>query len=366
MNSKLSLTRLLFFLAPFFFGCRGPVKAEPEKGSPAGAIALHKGAENYVAVDTAESVVTWKGAMAIGGNSHAGYVSVSRGELLIRDGQLIGGAVEVDMNTIADEKYGRDNGLITHLKDPDFFDVKKFPFATIALTEVRSINAVDKEIRGNLTIKGITRPVTFPAKVEIANGRVEAAGRLVIDRTAWGIHYGSGKFFSLVADKAISDSILFGITLVAKKEAAKNTSPKPLTDAEKRAAMKQWEATPDGMAFKEWEASPTGKKVYAAEAKIRKHINDSTNMEAVVTSLSLPPGSRLGFGVMARINGEDYILRFDDTPQQLTTLKVADRLILRSHAVSHAPRYAYPIVSGEYVERDGKILYQHAPRKGGC
>jgi hypothetical protein len=89
-------------------------------------------------------------------------------------------------------------------------------------------------------------------------------------------------------------------------------------------------------------------------------------MEAVVTSLSLPPGSRLGFGVMVRINGDDYILRFDDDPQQLRSLKVNDKIIVKSHTVSHAPKYAYPIVWGEYVERDSIILYKHAPRKGGC
>ncbi|SEN41735.1 hypothetical protein SAMN04488505_110105 [Chitinophaga rupis] len=151
-----------------------------------------------------------------------------------------------------------------------------------------------------------------------------------------------------------------------KNEDSKKLSPKALTDAERSAARKQWEATPAGINFKKWEASPKGKKVYAAEAKIRKHIKDYTNMEAVVTSLSLPPGSRLGFGVMARINGDDYILRFDDEPQQLRSLKVNDKIIIRSHGVSHAPKYAYPIVSGEYAERDSKVLYKHAPRKGGC
>lgn len=87
-------------------------------------------------------------------------------------------------------------------------------------------------------------------------------------------------------------------------------APKPPSAAEREAALKQWEATPEGIKFKKWEASPAGKKVYAAEAKIRNQISASTNMEAVVTSLSLPPGSRLGFGVMVRINGDDYILSF--------------------------------------------------------
>ena len=154
-----------------------------------------------------------------------------------------------------------------------------------------------------------------------------------------------------------------------KNETSKKSTPKPLSAAEMKAERERWEATPDGIKYKEWEASPAGKKVYAAEAKIRRHISDSTNMEAVVTSLSLPPGSRLGFGVMARINGDVYILNFDPEKsqlEQLQSLKVNDKIIIRSHNVSYAPKYSYPIISGEYVERDGKVIFKRVPRKGGC
>lgn len=154
-----------------------------------------------------------------------------------------------------------------------------------------------------------------------------------------------------------------------KNEVAEKSIPKPPSAAEREAAIKEWEATPAGIMYKKWEASPAGKKVYAAEAKIRKSINDSTNMEAVVTALSLPPGSRLGFGVMARINNDDYIVTFEPEKsqlEQLHSLKVNDKIIIRSHSVSHAPKYAYPIVSGDYVERDSKIIYKRTPRKGGC
>ncbi|GAB2557614.1 hypothetical protein [Spirosoma aerophilum] len=163
-----------------------------------------------------------------------------------------------------------------------------------------------------------------------------------------------------------------------KHEALKTSNAKPPSAEERKAARKRWEATPDGMKYKKWEASSDGKKVFAGEAKIRKYISAFTNMEAVVTSLSLPPGSRLGFGVMVRINGDDYILSFGsekfdkNSPnvtsdfQQLHNLKVDDKIIIRSHSVMHAPKYFYPIVSGDYVERDGKLMYKRAPRQGGC
>ena len=155
-----------------------------------------------------------------------------------------------------------------------------------------------------------------------------------------------------------------------KNETPKKSIPKPLSAAERKAELKKWEATPEGIKFKKWEASPEGKKVLAGAAKISNQISASANMEAVVTSLSLPPGSRLGFGVMVRINGDDYILSFvpekSNEFQQLHSLKVNDKIIIRSHSVSYAPKYSYPIVSGDYVERDSKIIYKRVPRKGGC
>ncbi len=174
--------------------------------------------------------------------------------------------------------------------------------------------------------------------------------------------------YALILPLVVVSGLVFANREI-KNENTKKSIPKPLSAAERNAALKQWEATPEGIKFKEWEASPAGKKVNAAEAKIRKHLTGSTNMEAVVTSLSLPPGSRLGFGVMARINDDDYIVNFDAEKsqlEQLHSLKVNDKLILRSRNVSHAPKYAYPIVSGEYVERDNKVIFKRVPRKGGC
>lgn len=155
-----------------------------------------------------------------------------------------------------------------------------------------------------------------------------------------------------------------------KKSIPKPSGGVPLTATEREAARKKWEATPDGMMFKKWVESPEGKKVYASEAKIRNHLKEFTNMDAVVTSLSLPSGSRLGFGMMVNINDEDYILSFgienDDEFEQLRSLKVNDKIIVRSRNVSHAPKYSYPIVSGDYVVKDSKIIYNRPPRKGGC
>ncbi|MFT3935156.1 MAG: hypothetical protein QM726_16125 [Chitinophagaceae bacterium] len=155
-----------------------------------------------------------------------------------------------------------------------------------------------------------------------------------------------------------------------KNEPSKKASPKPLNAAERKTALEQWEATTGGIMYKNWEASPQGKKVLASAVKIMKHTSDPAGTEAIITDLSLPPGTQLGFAVMASINGEECILSFgpetSDQFKQLQTLKVNDKIIIKSSAVMHAPKYAYPIVPGEYVEREGKIIYKRTLGKGGC
>lgn len=174
--------------------------------------------------------------------------------------------------------------------------------------------------------------------------------------------------YALILPLVVVSGLVFANREI-KNETSKGPTPKPLSAAEREAELKKWEASPEGIKFKKWEASPAGKKVYAGVAEIRQHISDFTNMEAVITSLSLPPGSRLGFGVMARINGVDYIVTFEPEKsqlEQLHSLKVNEKIIIRSHNVSYAPKYAYPIVSVEYAERDSIVIFKHVPRKGGC
>ncbi|WP_343624057.1 hypothetical protein [Flavobacterium lindanitolerans] len=175
--------------------------------------------------------------------------------------------------------------------------------------------------------------------------------------------------YALILPLVVVSGLVFA-NCETKNEISKKPAPKLLSAADVKAEKKKWEVSPDGIKLKEWEMSPEGKKVLASAAKIRSYINYSANMEAVITSLSLPPGSRLGFGVMAGINDDYYILSFglekSNEFQQLRSLKANDKIIIRSHFVSYAPKYDYLIVSVDYVEQDGKIIYKRAPRKDGC
>jgi polyisoprenoid-binding protein YceI len=213
MNNKLSITYLILIITSLFFGCRGSVKEGNKNNAPASTVSR---GQKYT-IDTKQSVVTWKGSMRLDiDEEHIGYVYISKGELMIEKGKLVGGKAVIDMNTIEYKDKANKNTPVKHLKSPDYFDVEKFPISTIAITRVESVRS-QTIVTGNLTIKGITHPVTFPAKMEVKDGIVKASGKLVIDRTEWGIRYKSGKFYDGLADEIVSDDIEFHMMIVAKK-----------------------------------------------------------------------------------------------------------------------------------------------------
>ena len=218
MNDKRSLAYLILVIAPLFSACRGPVKEENKSNASASSISLHVGNDKYIMIDTKESVLTWEGSMVFGfEEEHIGYVYISKGELMIEKGQLVEGTVEVDMNTIEYKDKESKNTPVKHLKSPDYFDVEKFPISTFSITKVAYAVRGNIKVTGNLTIKGITKPVTFPAKIEVKDGIVKANGKLVIDRTQWGIRYRSGKFYDNLADQTVSDDFEIHMKIVAKK-----------------------------------------------------------------------------------------------------------------------------------------------------
>jgi hypothetical protein len=174
---------------------------------------------------------------------------------------------------------------------------------------------------------------------------------------------------SLILPIALASSLLF-TNCESKDESIIKSTPKPVTAAESKAALKKWEESPDGVQFKNWEASPVGKKVHAGAVKLNKFIRSNATMEGVVTSLSLPEGARLGFGVMVNIEGEEYILSMGPVSkaemQQLKSIQVNDKIVIKSRGVTKAPKYAYAIVSGDYLEKNSKVIYKRVPNKGGC
>ena len=173
-------------------------------------------------VSVADSKLNWLGKKVTG--QHSGSIKVANGEILVDNGKVTGGKVEIDMKTIVNEDQKDEESkkkLEGHLYSPDFFDVAKFPTAKIEITKVESLNDatkpnVNSTVTGNLTMKDVTKSVTFPAEIKIENGVLTVKADFDIDRTDWNIKYGSGKFFDNLGDKVINDKFNLNLTIVAK------------------------------------------------------------------------------------------------------------------------------------------------------
>lgn len=120
------------------------------------------------------------------------------------------------MTTIKDAD--KSAGLEKHLKNDDFFGVEKFPAANFVIKKVATSGNV-LNITGDITIKGVTQSITFPATVVWnADKTVTAtAEKITIDRTKFGVQYKSKSIFSNIGDNFIYDDFTIGVKLVAKK-----------------------------------------------------------------------------------------------------------------------------------------------------
>jgi polyisoprenoid-binding protein YceI len=152
-------------------------------------------------VKTDESSVMWKAYKVTG--SHTGLIQLTEGNLMFDGTALVGGNFAVDMTSlIATDLEGDYKAKLEgHLKSDDFFSVANHPTSTLVFTEVKPTGKNSYEVTGDLTIKGITKPVTFD--LSIYGNKATAAVK--IDRAEYNVRYGSGSFFDNLGDKTIYD-----------------------------------------------------------------------------------------------------------------------------------------------------------------
>ncbi len=171
---------------------------------------------NYTAV-AAESMISWKANKIVGG--HEGTINLAKGKANTKGDALVGGTFIFDINTLKctdipaeDESNAK---LVGHLLSPDFFNAEQFSNASFEITKVDGNN-----VSGNLTIKGITKNVTFPASVSTDGDILSISSEMfTIDRTEWDIKYNSGKFAdpAKLGDYLIKDDIEIKVSVKAQK-----------------------------------------------------------------------------------------------------------------------------------------------------
>lgn len=166
-------------------------------------------------VDTEKSTLTWEGKKFAG--AHNGTIKLKSGTLNFNGKALTKGGFVIDMPTIKDADNSAN--LEKHLKADDFFGVEKFPTATFVIKKVVNSGSNKANVTGDLTVKGLTSSISFPATIAWnADGSLTAtAEKVMVDRTKFGIKYKSKSSMPDIGDKFIYDEFELNIKLVARK-----------------------------------------------------------------------------------------------------------------------------------------------------
>lgn len=197
-NKKYTMKKIALVIsaAVFLAACNNSGNADKATTTDTQAVTSTEGTAYKVDSTT---TVTWTGFKPTG--KHEGTFKVSEGTLLVNNNALTGGSFTIDINSLNNLDLASDTEqkgkLEGHLKSPDFFDAEKFPTAKFEITSVEPYVADSSSktkdathlVKGNLTLKGSTKNIAFPAKVTVDANTVAAFADFNIDRTLWGMNY---------------------------------------------------------------------------------------------------------------------------------------------------------------------------------
>ena len=166
-------------------------------------------AQEKLNININNSSIKWIGEYVFSFSGHDGFIKFSKG-YFIKTGEIItGGEFIIDMNSITNtdiKAKKANNSLVNHLKDPDFFDVKKHPTAKIKINSFEYFDNNQVRIRADLTIKGITNSINFNADLDYEKKSLTT--KFKINRKKWNVNYKSK-----MKDSPISDAIGFEISV---------------------------------------------------------------------------------------------------------------------------------------------------------
>jgi len=164
-------------------------------------------------LDTSLSKLKWTGT-EITSKTHYGSLIFKSGTITMKNNKPVKGEFVVDMTTLKNEDVpeayrGRLEG---HLKSDDFFSVEKFPKAVLKINSSSSLNSEKYNLEGDLTIKGITHPISL----SITTMKNKWIANLTFDRSKYDVRFRSGTFFENLGDKLIYDDIIIESELIFK------------------------------------------------------------------------------------------------------------------------------------------------------
>ncbi len=176
-------------------------------------------AQNKFVANSDSSTINWKGFKPTG--EHNGTIAIDKGNFTHNDGEITGGEFTIAMNSIVNldlEAGGKYNiKLVNHLKSADFFDTSVYPNAVFKITGTEK-KGDQTLIKGDLTLKDKTNPVSFLADVKVNGNNLNVKSETFkIDRSKWNVRYGSKSFFDDLADKFIEDMMEISFDVNATK-----------------------------------------------------------------------------------------------------------------------------------------------------
>jgi polyisoprenoid-binding protein YceI len=223
MKSFLKLSTFLF-ITILAFACK-PSGEKAETGAAA-EVAAEVGTKYMI--NTADSKILWEGSKLTG--THNGDMKLKNGEIAMDNGKITGGSFVIDMTSInvLDLEGGKKAGLESHLKGTGeeekkdhFFNVGMYPEAKFEITKATKLlndENANYIISGNLTLRDQTKEVRFKANMNKSDDMIKVSTPpFTINRTEWGVNYGSASLADGMKDKAINDNIGLEIKLVASK-----------------------------------------------------------------------------------------------------------------------------------------------------
>jgi hypothetical protein len=148
------------------------------------------------------SKITWTGYGEIGNYSLGGTVPVKKVSIEADSANVSAVNLTVDIS-----KLNSDNAqLVEHLKGEDFFDTDKYPSAKFVSENIQYKDDTHALVKGTLTIKEKSINIQFPLLIQKTNNGQIFTGKIIVDRTAFGIRYNSKSFFSDLGDQAIKNN----------------------------------------------------------------------------------------------------------------------------------------------------------------
>lgn len=131
-----------------------------------------------------------------------GGFSEFSGKLSVDAGTLKGLTFEIATNSLWTEIGGK---LTTHLKSPDFLDTNEYPEIKFQSTQIAAQDDGKAAITGELTLHGVTKPITVPATVSLGEDGVTLVTDFTIDRAEFGMTTAVDK-----VEKSVSLTVIVG------------------------------------------------------------------------------------------------------------------------------------------------------------